>query len=349
MRCIIEKPFGTDLRSARELQQVVAGVFRERQVFRIDHYLGKETVQNVMAFRFANMMFEPIWNRNYIDHIQITGAEDIGIGTRAGYYDQAGALRDLVQNHMLQLVALTCMEPPASFEADKVRDEKVKVLDGDHAARPRPTRCARSTPPARPAARRWPGYLDEEGVPDDSHTETYAALKLEVHNWRWAGVPIYLRTGKRLARKVTEIAVQLKPVPHLAFQTQGSVGVQPNQLILTVQPNEGVSLSLGAKIPGSRMRIRPVNMEFLYGSAFMSQSPEAYERLILDAMRGDATLFTRNDEVDAQWSIIDPILEAWHRRDGDGPLPTYAAGTAGPAGGRRAARRAASGASSRPP
>ncbi len=329
VRVIIEKPFGTDLASARSLQKVVSDAFRERQVFRIDHYLGKETVQNVMAFRFANMMFEPIWNRNYIDHIQITGAEDLGIGTRAGYYDHAGALRDLVQNHMLQLVALTCMEPPATFEADKVRDEKVKVLTAIRPPDPADTVRAQYTA-GTAGGEDVAGYIEEEGVPDDSRTETYAALHLEVHNWRWAGVPIYLRTGKRLARKVTEIAVQLKPVPHLAFQSVGSVGVQPNQLILTMQPNEGVSLSLGAKIPGSRMRIRPVNMEFLYGSAFMSQSPEAYERLILDAMRGDATLFTRNDEVDAQWSIIDPILKAWHEAD-DQPLPSYAAGTAGPA------------------
>ena len=329
VRCIIEKPFGVDLQSARELQHVVSSVFRERQVFRIDHYLGKETVQNVMAFRFANMMFEPIWNRNFIDHIQITGSEDLGIGTRAGYYDHAGALRDLVQNHMLQLVALTCMEPPASFEANKVRDEKVKVLTAITPPDPADTVRAQYTA-GTSGGEDVPGYLEEEGVASDSHTETYAALALEVHNWRWAGVPIFLRTGKRLARKVTEIAVQLKPVPHLAFQTQGSVGVLPNQLILTVQPNEGVSLSLGAKIPGSKMRIRPVNMEFLYGSSFMSQSPEAYERLILDAMRGDATLFTRNDEVDAQWSIIDPILQAWHQADGDGALPTYEAGTAGP-------------------
>jgi glucose-6-phosphate 1-dehydrogenase len=328
VRVIIEKPFGTDLESARSLQKVVSGAFRERQVFRIDHYLGKETVQNVMAFRFANMMFEPIWNRNYIDHIQITGAEDLGIGTRAGYYDHAGALRDLVQNHMLQLVALTCMEPPASFEANKVRDEKVKVLTAITPPDPADTVPAQYTH-GRVGGEEAAGYLDEDGVPEGSRTETYAALKLEVHNWRWAGVPIYLRTGKRLARKVTEIAVELKPIPHLAFQSKGSVGVQPNQLVLTMQPNEGVSLSLGAKIPGSSMRIRPVNMEFLYGSAFMSQSPEAYERLIMDAMRGDATLFTRNDEVDAQWTIIDPILEAWHARDG-GPLPTYEAGTAGP-------------------
>jgi len=332
VKAVIEKPFGTDLESARRLQDVVHSVFRERQVFRIDHYLGKETVQNVMAFRFANYMFEPVWNRNYIDHIQITAAEDIGIGTRAGYYDQAGALRDLVQNHMLQLLTLVCMEPPASFEANKVRDEKVKVLQAIEP--PTPEQVAEMTVRARYTAgmaggEEAKGYVEEEGVPEDSDTETYAALKLEVHNWRWAGVPIFLRTGKRLARKVTEIAVQLKPVPHLAFASKGSVGVQPNQLILTVQPNEGVSLSLGAKIPGATMRIRPVNMEFLYGTSFMSQSPEAYERLILDAMRGDATLFTRNDEVDAQWSIIDPILKAWDA--GQPPLTEYEAGTPGPA------------------
>ena len=341
VRCIIEKPFGADLESALELQQVVEHVFREQQVYRIDHYLGKETVQNVMAFRFANFMFEPVWNRNYIDHIQITAAEDIGIGSRAGYYDQAGALRDLVQNHMLQLLTLVCMEPPASFEADKVRDEKVKVLQA--ITPPTPEEVRRDTVRAQYTAgveggEEVVGYLEEDGVPDDSRTETYAALRLEVHNWRWAGVPIFLRTGKRLTRKVTEIAVQLKPVPHLAFQSHGSVGVQPNQLVLTMQPNEGVSLSLGAKIPGSSMRIRPVNMEFLYGSAFMSQSPEAYERLILDAMRGEATLFTRNDEVIAQWSIIDPILKAW--ADDDEPLHTYASGS-GRAGRRRRADRAA--------
>jgi glucose-6-phosphate 1-dehydrogenase len=332
VRVVIEKPFGTDLASARSLQDVVHTAFRERQVFRIDHYLGKETVQNVMAFRFANYMFEPVWNRNYIDHIQITAAEDIGIGTRAGYYDGAGALRDLVQNHMLQLLSLVCMEPPASFEANKVRDEKVKVLQAIEP--PTPEQVAEMTVRARytrgmVGGEEAPGYLEEEGVPEDSDTETYAALKLEVHNWRWAGVPIFLRTGKRIARKVTEIAVQLKPVPHMAFASKGSVGVQPNQLILTVQPNEGVSLSLGAKIPGASMRIRPVNMEFLYGTSFMSQSPEAYERLILDAMRGDATLFTRNDEVDAQWSIIDPILQAWD--SGSPPITEYEAGSPGPA------------------
>jgi glucose-6-phosphate 1-dehydrogenase len=263
--------------------------------------------------------------------VQITSAEDIGIGSRAGYYDTSGALRDLVQNHMLQLLCLLCMEPPVNFYADEVRDEKVKVLHAIHPPDPEDvcdiTVRGQYVKGAQ-AGEEVPGYLDEEGVPDDSHTPTYVALRLEVDNWRWAGVPIYLRTGKRLARKVTEIAVTLKPVPHLAFEADGSVGVQPNQLILTLQPNEGVALSLGAKIPGSRMRIRPVNMEFLYGTAFLSQSPEAYERLIMDAMRGDATLFTRNDEVEAQWRICDPILKGWAEQEGD--LPTYEAGSEGP-------------------
>jgi glucose-6-phosphate 1-dehydrogenase len=332
VRVVIEKPIGTNLGEAQELNRAVLDVLDESQVFRIDHYLGKETVQNMLAFRFANGMFEPIWNRNFIDYVQITAAEDIGIGTRAGYYDESGALRDLVQNHMLQLLTLLCMEPPVTFSADDVRDEKVKVLHAIDA--PDPDRVDEMAVRAQYSAgmvggERVPGYLEEEGVPEDSATEAYVALKLEVDNWRWAGVPIYLRTGKRLARKVTEIAVTLKPVPHLAFQAEGSVGVQPNQLILTMQPNEGVSLSLGAKIPGTRMRIRPVNMEFLYGTTFMSQSPEAYERLIMDAMRGDATLFTRDDEVEAQWRICDPILEGWSRRKEK--LPQYPAGSDGPA------------------
>jgi len=272
-------------------------------------------------------MFEPIWNRNYIDYVEITAAEDLGVGSRAGYYDTAGALRDLVENHMMQLLALLCMEPPVGFTADDVRDEKVKVL---HAIKHVDESCtvrARYTA-GMAEGKEVPAYVGEEDVPADSQTETYAALRLEVDNWRWAGVPIYMRTGKRLSRKVTEIAIILKPVPHLAFESAGSVGVQPNQIVLTMQPNEGVSISLAAKIPGTRMRIRPVNMEFLYGTAFLSQSPEAYERLILDAMRGDATLFTRDDEVEAQWRIIDPILEEWGT--GEPPLAEYAAGTAGP-------------------
>ena len=332
VRVVIEKPIGTNLREAKELNAAVLDVLDEDQAFRIDHYLGKETVQNVMAFRFANGLFEPIWNRNFIDSVQITAAEDIGIGSRAGYYDTSGAVRDLVQNHMLQLLCLLCMEPPVNFSADEVRDEKVKVL---HAINPPelsevPEMAVRAQYAAGVAGgEEVAGYLDEEDVPKDSHTETFAALRLEVDNWRWAGVPIYLRAGKRLARKITEIAITLKPVPHLAFkQDGGSVGVQPNQIVLTVQPNEGASISLGAKIPGTRMRIRPVNMEFLYGTAFMSESPEAYERLIMDAMRGDATLFTRDDEVEAQWTIIDPILEAWAGDDGD--VAQYEAGSEGP-------------------
>ena len=331
VRLVVEKPFGTDLASALELNHRILSVFEERQVFRIDHYLGKETVQNILVLRFANMIFEPLWNRSYVDHVQITAAEDIGIGSRAGYYDRSGALRDLIQNHLLQLLMILTMEPPVSFSANEVRDEKVKVL---HAV---PLPSVDEVPEMAVRAQysagatggeEVPGYLEEDGVPDDSRTETYAAVRLNVNNWRWAGVPFYLRHGKRLARKNTEIAITLKPVPHLAFQQEGSLGVEPNQLILAVQPNEGVSLSLVAKIPGARMSVRPVNMEFLYGTSFMSQSPEAYERLILDTMRGDATLFARNDEVEAAWAICDPILEAWQKDTR--PLELYPAGSQGP-------------------
>jgi glucose-6-phosphate 1-dehydrogenase len=310
----------------------VLQVFEESQVFRIDHYLGKETVQNLMALRFANALFEPVWNRNFIHYVQITAAEDLGIGGRAGYYEGAGALRDLVQNHMLQLLALLAMEPPTSFSANQLRDEKVKVLHS--IIPPRPETVADMAlraqyGPGVIAGQHVRGYLEEPGVAPDSRTETYTALKLEISNWRWAGVPFYLRTGKRLSRKLTEIAVTLRPVPHMAFQQEGSLGVQPNQIILTVQPDEGVTVSLGAKIPGTRMRIRPVNMEFHYGTSFLSESPEAYERLILDAMRGDATLFTRNDEIEALWGIIDPILKGW-AADTTSPIPQYVAGSAGP-------------------
>jgi glucose-6-phosphate 1-dehydrogenase len=332
VRLIIEKPFGTTLEEARELNRNVLAIFDENQVFRIDHYLGKETVQNMMAFRFANGMFEPLWNRNYIDSVQITAAEDLGIGTRAGYYDEAGALRDLIQNHMLQLLCHVAMEPPVNFTAEEVRNEKVKVLQAIHqpTADEIPAMAVRAQYTAgHSGGDAVPGYMEEDGVPQDSVTETYAAMRLEVDNWRWAGVPFYLRTGKRLARKITEIAVTLKPVPHLAFSQAGSLGVQPNQLVLTLQPNEGVSLRLGAKIPGTRMSIRPVHMEFLYGTAFLSQSPEAYERLITDAMRGDATLFTRNDEVEAQWRICDPIVKSWAQRPGP-PVAKYEAGSQGP-------------------
>ena len=328
VRVIIEKPFGTTLAEARALNRTVLGVLDESQVFRIDHYLGKETVQNMLAFRFANGMFEPLWNRNYISNVQITAAEDIGIGSRAGYYDNAGALRDLMQNHMMQLLCLLCMEPPVDFSADEVRNEKVKVLRAIQP--PTPEQTVRGQYASGVVAgKEVPGYLEEDGVPDDSNTETFAAIRLQVQNWRWAGVPFYLRTGKRLSRKVTEIAVTLRPVPRQAFNEEGSVGVQANQLIFTVQPNEGVTLKLGAKIPGTRMRVQGVNMEFLYGTTFLSQSPEAYEKLIMDAMRGDATLFTRNDEVEAQWRIMDSVVERWESEPG--PLPQYDAGSPGPA------------------
>jgi glucose-6-phosphate 1-dehydrogenase len=331
-RIVVEKPFGHDLESALHLNNALLSVFRERQIYRIDHYLGKETVQNTLVLRFANGIFEPVWNRSYVDHVQITAGEEVALEGRAGYYDQAGALRDLIQNHLLQLLMLTSMEPPVTFSADDIRDEKVKVL---HAIKP-PTvdevpemavraQYSRGTV----SGKEVPGYLEEEGVAEGSVTETFAAVRLKIDNWRWAGVPFYIRTGKALARKGTEIVITLKPVPHLAFEQQGSLGVHPNQLILAVQPNEGVSMSLMAKIPGSRMRVRPVNMEFLYGASFLSQSPEAYERLILDTMRGDATLFARNDEVEAAWRIVDPILEAWSKDKG--PIPQYKAGSWGPA------------------
>ncbi|MFL5896413.1 MAG: glucose-6-phosphate dehydrogenase [Thermoleophilaceae bacterium] len=332
VRIVVEKPFGHDLASALHLNNELLSVFEERQIYRIDHYLGKETVQNTLVLRFANGIFEPVWSRSFVDHVQITAAEEVALEGRAGYYDSAGALRDLIQNHLLQLLMLTSMEPPVSFTADDLRDEKVKVL---HAIKPPtveevPKMAVRAQYAAgNVGGKDVPGYLEEEGVKDGSVTETFAAIRLKVDNWRWAGVPFYIRTGKALARKTTEIVVTLKPVPHLAFQQEGSLGVHPNQLILAVQPNEGVSMSLMAKIPGSRMRVRPVQMEFLYGTSFMSQSPEAYERLILDTMRGDATLFARNDEVEAAWRICDPILEAWSRDTG--ALPQYPAGSSGPA------------------
>jgi glucose-6-phosphate 1-dehydrogenase len=327
VRLIVEKPFGTTLAEARRLNRTLLSVFEESQLFRIDHYLGKETVQDILALRFANQLFEPVWNRNYVEQVQITAAEDIGIEGRAGYYDTTGALRDLVQNHLLQLLCHVAMEPPVHLFAadDDVRDEKVKVLD---AITP-PAEAVRGQYAAGYVGGRWvPGYLEEPGVAPDSRTETYVALRLEVDNWRWAGVPFYIRTGKRVARKLTEIAIELKPVPHLPFEQDGTTGIRPNLLIITIQPGEDVALLLAAKIPGTRMRIRPVKMEFLYGTSFPSRSPEAYERLLADAMRGDAMLYTRNDEVEAQWAIVDPILRAWEQDAA--PVPQYAAGTQGP-------------------
>ncbi len=326
-RLIVEKPFGRDLASARELNALLQADFAEDEIFRIDHYLGKETVQNMLALRFANGIFEPIWNRQFIDHVQITVAESIGIEGRAGFYEQAGAIRDIFQNHLLQLVALTAMEPPIDFTAESVRNEKVKVLKALHT--PGPKHVVRGQyGPGFVEGKPVPGYRQEDGVAPDSLTETFVAAKLFVDNWRWADTPFYVRAGKRLARRETTIALQFKPAPHPPFEEASAEGLRPNVLLVHVQPDEGVSLAVGAKVPGAGMTIRTVHMDFLYGGAFRQGLPEAYERLILDAMLGDATLFTRTDEVEEQWSLVDAIVAAW-RRDRPG-FPNYAAGTWGP-------------------
>jgi glucose-6-phosphate 1-dehydrogenase len=327
-RLIVEKPFGRDLASAQELNETLNEFFDEGEIFRIDHYLGKETVQNLLALRFANGIFEPIWNRQFIDHIQITVAESMGIEHRADFYEQAGAIRDIFQNHLLQLVALTAMEPPIDFIADSVRSEKVKVLRALHT--PGPKSVVRGQ-----YGRGFvegvevPGYREEEGVASDSDTETYVAAKLYVDNWRWADTPFYVRAGKRLPRRETTIAIQFKRAPHPPFEETAADGLRPNVLLVHVQPNEGISLAIGAKVPGQGMTIRTVHMDFQYGGAFRTGLPEAYERLILDTMLGDATLFTRADEVTEQWSLVDAIVAAWRR---DKPIfPNYEAGTWGPA------------------
>ena len=327
VRLIIEKPFGHDLESARELNTQIQERFGESEVFRIDHYLGKETVQNMLALRFANGIFEPIWNRQFIDHVQITVAESVGIEGRAAFYEEAGAIRDIFQNHLLQLVAITAMEPPIDFTADSVRNEKVKVLKSLHT--PGPKSVVRGQ-----YGRGFiegvevPGYREEEGVDPHSMTETYVAAKLYVDNWRWADTPFYVRMGKRLPRRETTIAIQFKRAPHPPFEETAAEGLRPNVLLIHVQPNEGMSLAIGAKVPGQGMRIRTVHMDFLYGSAFREGLPEAYERLLLDAMLGDATLFTRADEIEEQWALVDAIIAPWQR---DRPsFPNYAAGTWGP-------------------
>jgi glucose-6-phosphate 1-dehydrogenase len=326
-RVIVEKPFGHDLESARELQSVITRYFHEAEVFRIDHYLGKETVQNMLVLRFANGIFEPIWNRQFVDHIQLTVAESIGIEGRAGYYEQAGAVRDIVQNHLLQLVAITAMEPPIDFTADAVRNEKVKVLRSIHT--PGPKSVVRGQHGRGfIEGEEVPGYREEPGVDPRSMTETYVAAKLYVDNWRWADTPWYVRTGKRLPRRETTIAIHFKKAPHPPFEELAAEGLRPNVLIIHVQPDEGISLAISVKVPGHGMTIRTVHMDFLYGGAFRTGLPEAYERLILDAMLGDATLFTRIDEVEEQWSLVDAIVAAWVR---DRPaFPNYAAGTWGP-------------------
>ncbi len=328
-RIIVEKPFGHDLTSARELNAKISEHFEEKEIFRIDHYLGKETVQNMLALRFANGIFEPIWNRQFIDHVQITVAESIGIEGRAAFYEQAGAIRDIFQNHLLQLVALTAMEPPIDFTADSVRNEKVKVLRSLHT--PGPKSVVRGQyGRGFVEGEEVPGYREEEGVASDSMTETYVAAKLYVDNWRWADTPFYVRAGKRMPRRETTIAIQFQRAPHPPFEEIAGEGLRPNTLICHIQPDEGVSLAIGAKVPGQGMSIRTVNMDFLYGGAFRTGLPEAYERLILECMLGDATLFTRVDEVDEQWQLVDAIVAAWSR---DRPsFPNYEAGTWGPSG-----------------
>ncbi len=328
-RVVIEKPFGHDLASAQELNAIVEEVFPTDAIFRIDHYLGKETVQNLLAMRFANQMYEPIWNAHYVDHVQITMAEDIGIGGRAGYYDGIGAARDVIQNHLLQLLALTAMEEPLAFDARHLRAEKEKVLAAMSLAGP----VSRSTARGQYAAG-WQGgeevigYLQEEGVDKASGTETYAALTLQVATRRWAGVPFYLRTGKRLAKRVTEIAVVFKAAPHLPFADTATEELGQNALVIRIQPDEGVSLRFGAKVPGAQLEIRDVTMDFGYGRAFTESSPEAYERLILDVLLGDPPLFPRHEEVELSWQILDPVMAAWARSD-EKPEP-YAAGSWGP-------------------
>jgi len=342
-RAIVEKPFGTDFATAESLNESIARAFAERDTFRIDHYLGKETAQNIMVLRFANQIFESQWNNRYIDHVQITSAETLGVEARGPYYEKAGALRDMVQSHLLQLVCLTAMEPPTSLTADAVRDEKAKVVRS--LRRLSPEDVARDIVRGQYAAgaisgKPVPAYRTEERVSPTSMTETYVALKLHIDNWRWHGVPFYMRVGKRLAKGGAEIAVQFKEPPRVLFNTAAEAPLGPNQLVIRIQPDEGISLRLQCKVPGSVLRIEPVMMDFHYGASFGKQSPEAYERLILDAMSGDATLFARRDEVQEAWKFVDAIENAWHgktrstelgaRKDGTPGLFEYASGTWGP-------------------
>ncbi len=332
VRIVIEKPFGRDAASAAELDGIVHCAFDESQVYRIDHYLGKETVQNVLALRFANAIFEPIWNRRYVDHVQITVAEALGVEHRGGFYEMAGALRDIVQNHVMQVLALTLMEPPTTFEADSIRDEKVKALRAVNPFTPDDVRVdvvRGQYGPGWVQGKEAPGYRDEEGVHPHSLRETYVAMKLQVDNWRWAGVPVYVRTGKRLPKRVTEVAMEFKAVPHLPFATDQAEGLEPDALVLRIQPDEGITLRFGAKVPGQSFRVRSVSMDFFYGAAFLEETPDAYERLLLDALVGDPTLFIRSDEVAQAWRICDPLLHAWE--DYDVPLARYEAGRWGPA------------------
>lgn len=333
IRIIVEKPFGRDLDSARALNRELLEVFSEDQIYRIDHYLGKETVQNIMVLRFANMILEPLWNRNYIDHVQITAAESIGVENRGGYYETSGAFRDMIQNHMLQLLALVAMEPPWSMDAGAVRDEKAKVI---RAARDFTAETARQGSvrgqygPGSIGGRPVPGYRQEKDVNPESQTETFAAARFYIDNWRWADVPFYLRSGKRLPKRVTEIAIGFREAPHQLFRlsTGAPSTVDPNMLVMRIQPEEGISLKFAAKLPGQSIQIRPVSMDFQYGTSFGKKSPEAYERLLLDAMLGDSTLYARGDFVEEAWALVMPILHAWEANEV--PLASYESGTWGP-------------------
>jgi len=328
-RLVVEKPYGRDLESARDLDRRIGLVFRERQIYRIDHYLGKETVQNILVFRFANGIFEPLWNRRYVDNVQVSVAETVGVEGRGGYYEEAGALRDMVQNHLLQVLSLVAMEPVASFRGDSVRDEKAKVF---FAIRPLEDLAVETVRGQYTAGavlgQHVPGYREEPGVAVDSNIETYVAMKLHVDNWRWAGVPFYLRTGKRLPKRATEVAITFRQAPLQLFREMTGNEFTPNLLVLRIQPDEGISLRFGAKVPGTRGGVRPVNMDFRYGTSFGVEPPEAYERLLIDAMLGDPTLFTRWDSVEAAWALLTPVLEGWAH--GESPLEQYEAGTWGP-------------------
>ncbi len=332
-RIIIEKPFGRDRDSANALNDTIAAVFREHQVFRIDHYLGKETVQNILVFRFGNALFEPVWNRNYVDYIEITAAETLGVGHRAGYYEEAGAVRDMVANHLLQLLALTAMEPPLAFEANAVRDEKVRVWRAMHPMTPEEV-AARTVRgqygPGVVDGQAVPGYREEQGISPNSSIETYAAIEFRIENWRWEGVPFYVRTGKRLGRALTEITIHLKRTPQALFSRAPDDRIEHNVMALRIQPNESITVAFGAKRPGTVMQTETVNMDFCYQTAFGVRSPAAYETLLLDAMRGDPTLFTRRDGVEAQWKLVTPIEEAWAKQPPP-EFPNYDAGSDGPA------------------